>query len=197
MTHDIGEDGMDERVIAALIVVAAFSGWGVWYAGRAFRPWRRFGSERLTTRPGTKQPAAARIDVALAVASDRGLAPAFHQSGSEHAEERSAPDQPSPETEQLPEASPSVVVKEWARGRTCAMCRGPVTESWFAGHHIALLEPTGMTREWVDVGADRLALALATSLPLCWNCHVAATFRRTRPELVTDRDDSTVHVKQD
>jgi len=54
-----------------------------------------------------------------------------------------------------------------------------------------------MTREWVDVGADRLALALATSLPLCWNCHVAATFRRTHPELVTDRDDRTVQVKQD
>ena len=94
----------------------------------------------------------------------------------------------------MPEEPASAVVKEWARGRACAMCRGPVTESWFAGHHIALLEPTGMTREWVDVGADRLALALATSLPLCWNCHVAATFRRTHPELVTDRDDSTVHV---
>ena len=39
-----------------------------------------------------------------------------------------------------------------------------------------------------------MPLALATSLPLCWNCHVAATFRRMHPELVTDRDDSTIHV---
>ena len=32
-------------------------------------------------------------------------------------------------------------------------------------------------------------LALATSLPMCWNCHVAESFRRLHPELVTDRDD--------
>lgn len=188
---------MDERVMAALIVAAAFSGWGVWYAGRAFRVWRRFGSERLVTRPEPKQPAAAHIDVALAVASGSGSAPASRQSGSHRAEERGACDEASLETAHLPEAPASAVVKQWARSRTCALCRGPVTESWFAGHHIALLEPTGMTREWVDVGADRLALALATSLPLCWNCHVAATFRRTHPELITDRDDSTIHVKQD
>jgi hypothetical protein len=182
--------------MAALIVAAAFSGWGVWYAGRAFRRWRRFGHERPVMTLETRQPATTHIDVALTIASETGLAPASRQSCSSSAED-AAGDQPYLEPAHLPEGSASVVVKEWARGRTCAMCRGPVTESWFAGHHIALLEPTGMTREWVDVGADRLALALATSLPLCWNCHVAATFRRMHPELVTDRDDSTIHVKQD
>jgi len=193
---EASEDGMDGRVVAALIVAAAFSGWGVWYAGRALRLWRRFGSEGLVMRAETKQPATAHIDVALTVAGDRDSAPPCRPLPSQWAE-RDTCDQPWLDTEQLPEGSASVVVKAWARGRTCAMCRGPITESWFAGRHIALLEPTGMTREWVDVGADRLALALATSLPLCWNCHVAATFRRLHPELVTDRDDSTIHVKQD
>jgi len=188
---------MDGRVMAALIVAAAFSGWGVWYAGRAFRRWRRFGSECPVLTLETRQPATVHIDVALSsVATDSGSAPASHQSRSPSVE-AVACDQSGLETAHLPEGSASAVVKEWARARTCAMCRGPVTESWFAGHHIALLEPTGMTREWVDVGADRLALALATSLPLCWNCHVAATFRRMHPELVTDRDDTTIHVKQD
>ena len=76
-------------------------------------------------------------------------------------------------------------------------CGGPLVESRLAGHHIALLEPSGMTREWVDVAADRLPLALATCLPMRWNCHVAATFRRMRPDLVTDRDDAIVHIKHD
>jgi len=187
---------MDGQVMAALIVAGAFAGWGVWYAVRAFLLWRRLGGERLVTCPETNQPASVHIDVALAVTSESGSAPAPLESCSKLAE-RGACNQPCLEAAYLPEASASTVVKEWARDRTCAMCRGPVTESWFAGHHIALLEPTGMTREWVDVGADRLALALATSLPLCWNCHVAATFRRLHPELVTDRDDSTIHVKQD
>jgi len=187
---------MDGRVMVALIVAGAFAGWGVWYAGRAFLLWRRFGGERLVTCPETNQPASVHIDVALAVTSESGSAPAPLESCSTWTE-RGACNQPCLEAAYLPEAPASSVVKEWARGRTCAMCRGPVTESWFAGHHIALLEPTGMTREWVDVGADRLALALATSLPLCWSCHVAATFRRMHPDLVIDRDDSTVHVKQD
>jgi len=65
----------------------------------------------------------------------------------------------------------------------------------FSGHHIALLEPSGITREWVDVAADRLPLALATSLPLCWNCHLAASFRRMHPELVTDREEGRMHSR--
>lgn len=186
---------MDARVVAAVIVAAACAGWGVWYAGRAFSLWRFWGALHPDARLKTKQPATALIDLALTDAR-AGFAPALAHSPSE------SDDPPSVDLEcleagHLPEASASAVVKEWARGRTCAMCRGPVTESWFVGHHIALLEPTGMTREWVDVGADRLPLALATSLPLCWNCHVAATFRRTRPDLVTDRDDRAVHVKQE
>ena len=63
-----------------------------------------------------------------------------------------------------------------------------MVEHGFLRHHIALYEPGGKSREWVDVATDRLPLALATTLPMCWNCHVAATFRELHPELVTDRD---------
>src|SRR5689334_14572409 len=183
---------MDARVVAAIVVAVGGAGWVVWYTGLACHLWRSFSTER----PATKQAATALIDAALTSAVESVPAQDLSQS-SPGSDSQSAIDAACIEAGHLPEASASVAVKEWARGRSCAMCRGPVTESWFAGHHIALLEPTGMTREWVDVGADRLALALATSLPLCWNCHVAATFRRTHPELVTDRDDRTVQVKQD
>ena len=29
--------------------------------------------------------------------------------------------------------------------------------------------------------------AMSASLPVCWNCHVAPTFRREHPGLVVDR----------
>ena len=186
---------MDGRVAAALIVAAAVAGWGMRYAWRTFCRGRFFGTVRRSSLPRTAHPATALIDAALA---DTGASISSPVSSQEmESDDHLDLDLPCLEAGHLPEASASAVVREWARGRRCAMCHGPVTESWFAGHHIALLEPTGMTREWVDVGADRLALALATSLPLCWNCHVAATFRRMHPELVTDRDDRTIQVKQD
>lgn len=186
---------MDGPVLSALIIAGAFAGWGVWYAGRAWLLTRRLGGDRIVKCPETDRPATVHIDVALAVTSDRGSAPAPLESCSRWSE-RGNCEQPCLESAHLPETSASAMVKEWATGRACALCRGPVTESWFTGHHISLLEPTGMTREWVDIGADRLPLALATSLPLCWNCHLAETFRRTHPELVTDRNDETVHLKR-
>ena len=88
----------------------------------------------------------------------------------------------------VPESATAALVRAWADGRQCVSCGSPVRESRFTGHHVALLDPSGLTREWVDIGADRLTLALSTSLPVCWSCHVAATFRRQHPDLVTDRE---------
>jgi hypothetical protein len=186
---------MDGRVLTALIIAGAFVGWGVWFLGRAWLLSRRLGGDRIVKCPETDRTATVHIDMALALTSDGGSSPAPLESCSRWAERGGACEQPCLENAHLPETSAAAVVKEWAKGRPCAMCRGAVTESWFSGHHIALLEPTGMTREWVDIGADRLPLALATSLPLCWNCHVAETFRRTHPELVIDRNTDTVQVK--
>jgi hypothetical protein len=88
--------------------------------------------------------------------------------------------------------SRSAMVAAWAEGRTCVSCGGPLLDSRL--HHIALLEPTGITREWTEISEGRLPLALATCLPMCWNCHLAATFRRMHPELVTDREDAEFRV---
>ena len=89
----------------------------------------------------------------------------------------------------VPESEAGGIVRAWADGQHCVTCGRLVSEGRHATHHVALLDPSGVTREWVDIGADRLTLALATSLPVCWNCHLSATFRRLHPELVTDRGD--------
>ncbi len=80
------------------------------------------------------------------------------------------------------------LIRTWSRGRDCSICGGRLHERRHSSHHLALLEPDGATRTWTDVPRERLTLALATSLPVCWNCHVAESLRRLHPDLVTDRD---------
>jgi hypothetical protein len=99
----------------------------------------------------------------------------------------------SPDMGTGPESEASRTVRAWASGRACASCGAPLTET--AGHHIALLDPRGLTREWVDLSVERLPAALESSVPVCWNCHIAAMFRREHPELVTDREDAAVRTR--
>ena len=163
---------MGSGTAAAVVIVGLLGAWGVWCAALAFAVRRRLQRERVVTCPETGQPAIVHIDQALAVTNDAVSEPGMH----------------------LPASSASALVKAWAQDRTCTTCGGELVEHSFVGHHIALLEPAGMTREWVDISSERLPLALATSLPLCWNCHQAASFRRQFPHLVTDRDNVTVHT---
>jgi hypothetical protein len=91
---------------------------------------------------------------------------------------------------------PEEQVEAWARERRCAMCDAALGEGSVKGHHVALLAPGGGTREWTSIDPAGLPLALATCLPVCWNCHVAETFRRMHPELITERDASVVCLPQ-
>ena len=184
---------MESGTVAAGVIVGLLGAWGVWFAVRALAIRRRLQGDRVVTCPETGEPAMVHIDLALAVTSDAGSAPAPLDNCSRWSE-RGHCDQPCVHAAHLPASSASALVKAWAKGRTCVSCGGELVEHSFVGHHIALLDPAGMTREWVDVAAERLPLALATSLPLCWNCHQAASFRRLHPELVVDRDNFTVHT---
>ena len=90
-----------------------------------------------------------------------------------------------------PVRAASLIVAEWAAGRRCSVCGRSLSEPALASHRTALLDPSGSTNDWSDIPVDRLPLALATSLPVCWHCHTAELFRRLHPELVTDRDEGT------
>ena len=90
-----------------------------------------------------------------------------------------------------PVRAASAIVAEWAAGRRCSICGRSLGEPALASRRIALLDPSGATNDWADMTVERLPLALATSLPVCWHCHTAELFRRLHPELVTDRDEGT------
>jgi hypothetical protein len=80
------------------------------------------------------------------------------------------------------------MVSKWYEGKKCVLCHKPFGPLHHVDHAPALLGPEHKSVEWRDVRPQQLPEIFATHRPLCWNCHVAATFRRLHPELVTDRE---------
>jgi hypothetical protein len=80
------------------------------------------------------------------------------------------------------------IVAGWYKGKSCVYCHNAVDNvAEWTGHTPALLTPDGKTVSWSDVLAEKLPEIFATHKPVCWSCHIAETFRREHPELVTDR----------
>ncbi len=77
---------------------------------------------------------------------------------------------------------------KWYRGQRCAYCGKVLHPVDCSEHKPALLGPGGRSFEWDEVRPDALARLMATHRPVCWNCHIAMSFRREHPELVVDRN---------
>ena len=92
---------------------------------------------------------------------------------------------------QLAVAPPDCLVRsvlmKWYKGKRCAFCRRTFDEISLADHKPALLCLEGISVEWPQVNVSNLAEVLATHTPVCWNCHIAQTFRREHPDLVVER----------
>jgi hypothetical protein len=79
------------------------------------------------------------------------------------------------------------IVGNWYEGKSCVFCRKPIGPLHQWDHAPALLGPDFKTSEWKDVRPEQLPQIFSTHQPVCWSCHVAESFRRLHPELVTDR----------
>jgi hypothetical protein len=80
------------------------------------------------------------------------------------------------------------VVSKWYEGKNCIFCHKTFGELHHLDHAPALLSPDHKTVEWRELRPQQLPQVFSTHLPVCWNCHVTATFRRLYPELVVDRE---------
>lgn len=78
-------------------------------------------------------------------------------------------------------------VAKWYEGKECVFCDKPIGPLQHLDHARAWLGPDFKTSEWKDVSPRELPQIFSTHQPVCWNCHVAQTFRRLHPNLVTDR----------
>jgi len=79
------------------------------------------------------------------------------------------------------------ILTRWYAGKTCAYCRRSFGEIHWHDHRPALRDPRGRTLEWSEVPPKTLQGVLSTHRPVCWNCHVAETFRRVHSDLVVER----------
>ena len=77
-------------------------------------------------------------------------------------------------------------VSRWYADKACAVCGKALGEVEWASHTPALRTPDGATLEWSDVRPETMSEVMRTHQAICWDCHVAETFRRQRPDLVLD-----------
>jgi hypothetical protein len=79
------------------------------------------------------------------------------------------------------------VLEKWYRGKSCAFCDRPFEKIELIDHQPALLGLDGVTKEWREIPISSAIEAVRTCRPVCWNCHIAQTFRREHPDLVVER----------
>ena len=77
-------------------------------------------------------------------------------------------------------------VSRWYTDKACAFCGKALGLVDWTEHRPALRAPDGATLEWSTVAPEKLYEVMATHAPICWDCHIAETFRRVRPDLVID-----------
>lgn len=79
------------------------------------------------------------------------------------------------------------ILSKWYGGKFCVHCGRDLSEIDWLEHKPALMSPECRTVELRQVAAERLPEVLKTHCPVCWNCHIAETFRRMYPDLVVNR----------
>lgn len=179
---------MTDMTFALAALATAILAWTIWAGIAAVRARRRLAGVRLVTCPESGTVAAVSFD------RDHAALTAF---ATRHAEVRldacsrwtglaGCDEACLPEAE-AQSGSMSDLIARWTGQRRCALCGGRLVEAGALGHHVALRSPDGATTEWPDLSLAALPEALLTSKAVCWNCHIAESFRRSHPELVTDR----------
>lgn len=79
------------------------------------------------------------------------------------------------------------IVSHWYLGRNCVCCHKRFGVLHRLDHAPALMREDHTTIEWDQIRPEQVPEIFSTSKPVCWNCHIAETFRRVHPELVVDR----------
>ena len=173
-------------VIAALVLAVALF---VFRAVPGVQAYFKFRGKRLVTCPVTRMPEA--VDVAAAEAALGAFVnePTLRlENCSRWPEWRNC----GQDCLQQIEANPQSclvwnIVAKWYERKECVFCHKPIRPLQHLDHAPALLGPDFKTSEWKDVSPRELPQIFSTHQPVCWNCHVAETFRRLHPNLVTDR----------
>ena len=161
--------------------------------GRALQTYRKFSGRRIVSCPETHRAATVQVAAGKAaweaiVGSDEVRLSAC----SRWPEKQDCGQECLRQIEDAPEACLVwTIINHWYQGQECVYCHKPFTEIHWHDHPPALRDKSGKTFQWSDVPAESLQEIFATHSPVCWNCHIAETFRRQHPEMVVDRNDDS------
>jgi hypothetical protein len=172
-------------VAGALAVLAI-----LYFVLRPFaRAYLRYRGTRVIMCPEACKPAAVWVDAAHAAGTAIVGRPRLRLKDCSRWPERAGCDQSC--LSQVETAPHGCLVRtllaEWYRKQKCVFCGRPLGEAHWVEHRPALLNADGRTLEWSEVPPETIPDVLATHQPVCWDCHIAETFRCQHPELVVDR----------
>ena len=172
--------------LLGLAAAAALVGFGAWHVARAFFELR---GKRIVTCPETGHPVAVDLDLKYSAVHSAMGRPHFRLADCSRWPERAGCGQMClGDVEAAPhDCLARTIVNDWYADKQCSLCRQPFGEIHWHDHKPALLDAAGITRAWNEVPAETLPDVLATHRPVCWNCHIAETFRREHPDLVVER----------
>ncbi len=170
------------------IIVAAVAVVIIYVGIRFSRAYFRLRGTRVVTCPKDRSQAAVEVNARKAATGATFGAPAFALTACSHWPERQACGR---ECLSEIQAAPidclvRIHLAKWYDGRKCALCERDFGAIDWTERHPALLAPNNRTLTWADVDAAHLDDVLRTHRPVCFDCHVAETFRRMHPELVLD-----------
>lgn len=154
------------------------------------QPYRRYRETRVITCPETQRPAAVKLNAAHAAFTAAVGHPDLRLEDCTRWPERQDCGQEC--LSEIREAPEACLVRnmliQWYQGKSCVYCGQALGQIDWMEHRPALMSPERRTVQWREVRPETLPDVLATYLPVCWNCHIAESFRREHPELVTDRN---------
>jgi len=172
-----------------LILAAAFGVLVIYEVSHFIRSYLHLRGQRIVTCPETHQPAGVRLAAAKIAGESMLGVPNLELSNCTRWPEKQGCAQEC--LSQIRESNQSClvanIVNRWYFGKNCIYCRRPFTALHWHDHPPALVDKNQKTVLWKDVSLEKLQETMATHLPVCWSCHIAETFRREHPELVTDR----------
>jgi hypothetical protein len=186
---------MDIAIYLAAALVVAVTLYPV--AWLLVHTYLEFRGARVVTCPETKEFAAVEVNAKRAALSCLAGQPSLRLSDCSRWPERAPCGQEClRQIEQAPgDCLLRNVLERWYAGKRCVYCgRGLDHIDWLE-HKPALLSPDGRTLEWQEIRAEKVPAALDSHRPVCWNCHIAQTFRRLHADLVVERP-SREHVRR-
>jgi hypothetical protein len=181
---------MSITLLITIAVLALAVGLFVFRAIPGLRAYFDYRGKRLITCPETQKPAAVEVDAKQAALGGFLSEPTLRLDQCSRWPERQDCGQ---ECLKQIEADPENclvwnIVSKWYEGKSCVFCHKEFGALHHLDHVPALCGPDHKTTEWKRIRPEQLPEVLATYRPVCWNCHIAETFRRLHPELVTNRE---------